>query len=86
MLEAYPRSKHPVILVTHPTKSIIFLVICRLLNVVSSNNSRISVIVVAGIRSKVDLSKELLLMMLEFAYHFALDFFSSLDFLPILRG
>jgi hypothetical protein len=86
MLEAYPKSKHPVNLATHPTQSIIFLVVCRLLNVVSSNNSRISMIVVAGIRSKVDLSKELLLMVLEFAYHFALDFFSFLDYLPILRG
>ena len=86
MLEAILESKYLVTLVTHPTKSIIFLVIRGLLNVVSSNNSRISMVVVAGIRSKVDLSKELLLMMLEFAYHFALDFFSFLNFLPILLG
>ena len=48
---------------------IVFLVVPGLLDIISSNYRRISVIVVAGIGSKVDLSKELLLMMLEFSDH-----------------
>jgi hypothetical protein len=53
----------------HAGKSVVFLVISRFLDIVSSNHRRISVLIVAFPFDEIDLSKELLLMMLEFADH-----------------
>jgi hypothetical protein len=55
--------------ITYTTDSVIFLVISRLLNVVPSDNSRISMIVVACVGCEIDFSKKFLLMMLEFSDH-----------------
>lgn len=54
---------------TYSTKTIIFLVVCRLLDVVSSDDGRVSVLVIAFPFDEVDFSKELLLVMLQFADH-----------------
>lgn len=70
---------------THPAEPVVFLIICRFLNVVSSNYGRISMVIVAGVGGEVNFSKEFLLVMLELADHLALLFYFFLD-LPILRG
>lgn len=64
---------------THPAEPIVLLIICRFLDVVSSNYGRISMVVVAGVGGEVDFSKEFLLVMLEFADHLALLFYIFLD-------
>ncbi len=56
---------------TYTTKSIILGIIAWLLDIVSSNDCRISVVVVAFVCGEIHLSQELLLMMLEFSDHFA---------------
>lgn len=54
---------------TDSAYAIVFRVVGWFLDVVSANYSSIAVVVVAFVGGEVDFSKELLLMMLEFADH-----------------
>ena len=54
---------------TYATYSVILLVVSRLLDVVPSNNSRISMIIVTCVGCEIDFSEELLLVVLEFSDH-----------------
>lgn len=54
---------------TYTTKTIVLLIIPRFLDRIASYHSRIAVIVIGCISSEINLSKELLLMMLELAHH-----------------
>lgn len=52
-----------------PAYPVVFLEVSRLLDVVSSNHCRISMVIVAFVGRKVYFLKELLLMMLQFPDH-----------------
>lgn len=49
--------------------AVVFLVVGWVLDGVAAEDGRVAVVVVAGVGGEVDLAKELLLMVLEFADH-----------------
>jgi hypothetical protein len=54
---------------TYSAKPVILLIITRLLDVVSADYSRFAVVIITSVGRKIDLPKELLLMMLELSDH-----------------
>ncbi len=54
---------------TYTAEAIVVVVILWLLNVVSSSDIGVTVVLVGFVGDKVDLAQELLLVMLEFAHH-----------------